>query len=180
MGFGAKIKEILKQQKKTIKQLSEESGISKNTLYSITKRDSTYVTYPVLEQIAAALHVSVEELTPDDTRAEVEENTNFAMKAIEDSVREAQKSGAITPFDNVTRDSIHQGLLEMEINQLSYSQISKATDLADELYLKNTEGVPDTFIKKELLELFSGLNRRGQFEALERLRDLWDNPRFKK
>lgn len=182
MGVGAKIKEILKQQKKTIKQLSEESGISKNTLYSITKRDSTNVTYPVLEQIAAVLHVSVDELIPDDIKAEVEENTNYAMKYIENSVQETQKVGAVSPFDsdNVTRDSLRQGLMEMEINQLSYRQINKAKDLADELYLKNTEGVPDTFLKKELLEIFSGLNRRGQFEVIDRLMDLWKNPRFKK
>ena len=59
MGTGSKIKAILKEQKKTIKQLSQESGVSLNTLYSITKRDSAAVTAPVLEKVAQALQPSI-------------------------------------------------------------------------------------------------------------------------
>lgn len=68
MGTGKRIKEILKKQHKTIKQLSTESGVSANTLYSITKRDSIDVSFSVLEKVAAALEVDMYEIFSDEQR----------------------------------------------------------------------------------------------------------------
>lgn len=57
MGVGAKIKTLLSERNMTIKELSEKTGISINTLYSITKRDSSNVRISTLEAIANALNV---------------------------------------------------------------------------------------------------------------------------
>ena len=62
MGFGLHLKEILRERGMTIKQLSEDSGISVNTLYSITKRDSLRVDPVILKKIAKTLGLSVTEL----------------------------------------------------------------------------------------------------------------------
>lgn len=62
MGIGLRIKNILYDRKMTIKQLSEESGVSINTLYSITKRDSDNVDPVILHKLSTALNVSQEEL----------------------------------------------------------------------------------------------------------------------
>lgn len=64
MGVGRQIKSILRTKKMTIKQLSQETGIPINTLYSITKRDSTRVDTVILEKIATALECNVRDLTP--------------------------------------------------------------------------------------------------------------------
>ena len=40
MGVGFRLKLALREKKMTIKELSEETGVSLNTLYSITKRDT--------------------------------------------------------------------------------------------------------------------------------------------
>ena len=63
MGLGVRLKEILKDQGLTIKELSELSGVSINTLYSITKRDNNMARYDIVKKIANALDISVEELT---------------------------------------------------------------------------------------------------------------------
>lgn len=63
MGIGMTLKSILRNRKMTIKQLSEESGISINTLYSITKRDSERVDEVILQRIADTLGIPVYELT---------------------------------------------------------------------------------------------------------------------
>lgn len=55
MGVGIRIKRILRDKNMTIKQLSELSGVSLNTLYSITKRDSERVDEVILQHISAAL-----------------------------------------------------------------------------------------------------------------------------
>jgi len=62
VGIGLRIKSILHDRKMTIKQLSEESGVSINTLYSITKRDSDNVDPIILQKLSSALNVSQEEL----------------------------------------------------------------------------------------------------------------------
>ena len=43
MGLGLKLKELLKERNMTIKELSALSGVSLNTLYSITKRDNIFM-----------------------------------------------------------------------------------------------------------------------------------------
>ena len=63
MGIGLKIKSILHDRRMTIKQLSEKSGVSINTLYSITKRDSDNVDAVILQKLSAALDVSQDELS---------------------------------------------------------------------------------------------------------------------
>ncbi len=62
MGIGIKIKNILEQKGMTIKELSEKTGISINTLYGITKRDSKNVSQDTIKKIAQALEVNSLEL----------------------------------------------------------------------------------------------------------------------
>ena len=58
MGIGLRIKSCLRAKGLTIKQLSEQTGISLNTLYSITKRDSDRIDPVLLKKIAEAIGVS--------------------------------------------------------------------------------------------------------------------------
>lgn len=66
MGIGHNIKEFLKIKGKTIKWLAEETGISVNTLYSITKRDSERINIDSLNKIAKCLEVPTEVLADID------------------------------------------------------------------------------------------------------------------
>lgn len=56
--MGQILKVVLKEKNMTIKKLAEITGISKNTLYAITKRDSVHVRPETVEKIAAALELS--------------------------------------------------------------------------------------------------------------------------
>lgn len=77
MGFGFLIKEVLRNKNMTIKQLAEDSGISVNTLYSITKRDSNRVDPVIISRICEALQITIGDLmgirpkneTPDNYAA---------------------------------------------------------------------------------------------------------------
>lgn len=72
MGFGNRLKEILKERGVTIKELSEMSGISINTLYSITKRDTQAPASDTIRKIADALGVDEADLlTLDDITQQV-------------------------------------------------------------------------------------------------------------
>lgn len=62
MGVGLNIKQILRDRGMTIKELSIKAGVSLNTLYSITKRDSARVDSVILQRIADVLGVSVDNL----------------------------------------------------------------------------------------------------------------------
>lgn len=62
MGIGTNLKRILAEKKLSIKELSELTGISINTLYSITKRDNFKVHPKTLKQICNALDIQDEDL----------------------------------------------------------------------------------------------------------------------
>jgi transcriptional regulator with XRE-family HTH domain len=59
MGLGSEIKAALKERNMTIKELSERTGISVNTLYAITKRDSTNVNMDIIMKIAKELDMDI-------------------------------------------------------------------------------------------------------------------------
>ena len=65
MGVGKNIKRILAEKEMSIKELHEISGISLNTLYSITKRDSASINSEILASIAKVLNVTNFDLTVD-------------------------------------------------------------------------------------------------------------------
>lgn len=62
MGTGLILKRILREKGMTIKSLAQKSGISVNTLYSITKRDSKNIDPILLEKIANTLDCDFWEL----------------------------------------------------------------------------------------------------------------------
>lgn len=77
MGCGRIIKRILQERGMSIKKLAEVSGVSVNTLYSITKRDSSRIEPETINRIASALGVQPFELSPmyeDMQRHEAEQS----------------------------------------------------------------------------------------------------------
>ena len=78
MGLGVRLKEILKAEGLTIKELSEMSGVSINTLYSITKRDNIMARYDIVKKIAETLHIDIEELIGQNIDYDKVENVKNA------------------------------------------------------------------------------------------------------
>ena len=77
MGIGLQIKRILKDKGMTIKDVYEISGISINSLYSITKRDPDMVNMETLKKISEALQININELinySVIGTHEEIKEN----------------------------------------------------------------------------------------------------------
>ena len=62
MGVGTRIKNLSKFRGITLKELAESAGISYNTIYSITKRDSCRINPNIAKSIADSLDVSVDYL----------------------------------------------------------------------------------------------------------------------
>lgn len=62
MGLGKQIKKATKEKGMSLRSLAEKAGISYNTLYSITKRDSDRIGVDTIQRIADVLGVSLSEL----------------------------------------------------------------------------------------------------------------------
>lgn len=83
MGFGTRLKTLLKEKNMTIKELSEKTGVSINTLYSITKRDTRLPSDEVLYKISQALKVDVGDLlTFDEIESKISENINEMNESV--------------------------------------------------------------------------------------------------
>ena len=74
MALGKRLKELLKNRGITILEFATITGISKNTLYGITKRDSDNITFENLQKIADALDMTVDEFIGYDTTKSIDEN----------------------------------------------------------------------------------------------------------
>ncbi len=86
MGFGVTLKKVLKQRGMSIKELSELSGISINTLYSITKRDTQVPDNEIVEKIAAVLEIDKEQLVYQHDKDNLKQDL-ANIKDIEDKYR---------------------------------------------------------------------------------------------
>ena len=66
IGFGNNLKKICKENAIAISEIVEATGISKNTLYSITKRGTTKPSGDLTERVFDYLQTRVEGLTMED------------------------------------------------------------------------------------------------------------------
>lgn len=62
MGIGINLKQILKEKKLTVRELSKRSGVSENTLYAIIKRDNKKIDSFILGQLVSSLNIDIEDL----------------------------------------------------------------------------------------------------------------------
>ena len=65
-GFGAKLLTVCKENGITIKEVSEGTGIPKNTLYNITKRDTKYPQNGIQEKVVNYLETRIPNITEEE------------------------------------------------------------------------------------------------------------------
>lgn len=180
MGVGTKIKAILKEQKKTIKQLAEESGVPLNTLYSITKRDSKVVSEPVLEKISNALGVSKDIFIPSVVREsawefaeqQAQQNQVLEKRGLLNGLPEEQRKSLTNAAD------IYQRELSRVINTLEASTWVASKNAVAQETLRVFQTVTDYELEGRLRGLFGSLNRMGKLQAVFSLEKLSEIPRY--
>lgn len=160
MGYGIKIKEILRNKGLTIKQLSEMSGIPLNTLYSITKRDSKRVDSVILHRISKALGVNMMELT---TLEMVDPAIGLgAFTDVEIDFGEISKLDGFLGFDEHGVACFRHG------------------SLAEDVFYSEISGIDtEQYRKYKVDKAFEVLNTAGQREAVKRVEELTEIPRYR-
>lgn len=160
MGLGTNLKKILKENNMTIKELSEKSGVSINTLYSITKRDSLMSRYDIIKKISSALEISTEELT------------GHIIDESQTSIKNARL------YEVIKREKDFEPI---DIQKLS-EVISQSTDFETEKKIAEiVSGLIDNESKRvELNRLYNTLNNNGQDKALEQVELLTKIPEYRK
>ncbi len=109
MGVGEKIKEILKDRGMTIKELAEESELSPNTLYSITKTDPLSIQQSTAEKIAYALGIDASDLSDFERGVALATGISYASLSI------AKKA------DEIAKVSPEMGMLAHDFLRLNVS-----------------------------------------------------------
>ena len=159
MGLGLKLKELLKEWNMTIKELSALSGVSLNTLYSITKRDNNLARYDIIEKLARALEVFPGDLIPDEKLLNSAKFEHFYDSIKKLSNDEKQKE-IVKFFDNYAAE--------------------------ESLYIEKNENHPDDLLKRmnayreKIYVILSQLNDSGQKKALEQMELLTKIPEYRK
>ena len=206
MGLGLRLKEILKSKNMTIKELSQESEVSINTLYSITKRDNNMARYDIVEKIALALGVSVEELTGYTINHNIANNiknprlyeviqsdsSNFnnkrsfadlVMEVANDTLAYEKETNIKKEIDSdSTKDDKETFCTTPKITELRNCSLSQeGLDVLAQL----TNGLKESArvsveAGRELLLSFVKLNEKGQTKAIEQVEMLTKIPEYQK
>ena len=88
MAIGKRLKELLKEKKITVKQLSSITGISENTLYAIIKRDNKRINDDIAAKIVSALNIEVLDLIDTDNKLKYSEKNSFPGEIVLDINRD--------------------------------------------------------------------------------------------
>lgn len=164
MGLGTNLKKILKERNVTIKELSEKSGVSLNTLYSITKRDSRMSRYDIVKKVASTLGVTVSELTGfeiDEPKTNME-NARLYEVIKRDSTQSTDLndiSEILNKMEGTAQERFHNSQVQL-LTEIISKQISDK--------------------KLELSSLFDQLNDPGQDKAIEQVELLTKIPEYQK
>lgn len=152
MGAGIRLKELLRQRQVTIKQLSIMTGVSINTLYSITKRDSSSIDSAILSRIVTALGITEEEFY------------NFRLQplaALEGTASFLRK--VLVPYSDIDD---FDGEIDEKFEGLRISL--------------NDRGYSFTKTELALIHAFAQLNDEGKQKAIERVEELAEIPKYQK
>ena len=147
MGMGQVLKRLLNERNMTIKELSEITGISKNTLYAITKRDSLHVRAETIEKISKALNVPVAKLL--DWNSE----------------------GKMSELDRIAYQTAKNKNLPIEIQNSPVYTIEVIDHLVNAIQEDNPRlyrTAPDSL----LMQYYNALNPTGKAEAVTRVEEL--------
>ena len=161
MGVGIMLKTILRERGMTIKRLAELADVPLNTLYSITKRDSERVDSVILMRISRALGVPVASLLPGDP---LDLGGGLQGYKVDGRLFLTKESlDAIKKHTNLTAD---------EVAKL------KKMDEEAEAMLSEWEAERDAPSELKILQAYHKLNLDGQYEAVKRVEELTEIPRY--
>lgn len=143
MGYGTRLKTLLKDRKLSIKELSDNTGISLNTLYSITKRDNEKVDVTLLAKIAKFLNINLSELMDSEEDLPTVEE----ILKIREANMKQNKVDYFISWARIMGITIHQVYLnEKDINGFMISNRSNHTyfvddELFDKILALNSENL---------------------------------------
>lgn len=150
----------MKDKNLTIKELSQKSGVSLNTLYSITKRDSNMSRYDIVKKIASSLGISVEELTGYEID---ESKTNIKNARLHEVIK--RDNTQTTDINKILNKMA--GSAQMEFHEFQVPLLAELlTEQDDKILHANA--------------LFEQLNEIGQEKAIEHLELLAKIPEYQK
>lgn len=156
MLIGEKIRNARKNKKLTQRQLAERIGKG----YSTVQKYEIGVIEPpiqILKKIATVLELPLEFF--------------FSEEDIKKATEQAKEYGERV---EIIRDLTLDDALTTE----QFNMRMRAIEESDRIYLENVKEISDGRLKRELLDTFKYLNRRGKFEALDILERMVDDDRF--
>lgn len=156
------IKKALRSKGMTIKKLSEVSGVPLNTLYSITKRDSNRIDKVILSKICYALDVLPIDLVDNDSFTHPSPNVGTVFAGKKNAAEKVEMLDGFGGYDE-------NGLI-----------VLAPGSVAESVFMAEGFGIEDSVYRKYKLDLaFGRLSEVGQQEAIKRVEELAEIPRYR-
>lgn len=180
MAIGKRIKIAIREEGISIKELAEKVGVSVNTLYSVTKRDSERIDSITLERISAVLGLPVtffKSEPPFEDLASLEIKKTALLEMIAES-----------GYEDLGNPESFSEFPDIQFWRLvgKYIIASPNHENDSNSWLMNLEEIPEipsnkvTEKEASLLALFRDLNEEGQEKAIAYLIDLTCTGKYQK
>lgn len=185
VGIGKRIKLALHEEGLTIKTLSEQSGISINTLYSITKRDSARIDSITLDKIAEALDLPAAFFTAEPPFDDLNQLALHKEAILSMMDSQGLLYGELIPKPDAYKESFKDypdvDYWRRVGDHLITFRNEEASDYlpADVVKLLNEEDSEKVELNS-LLSAYSKLNAEGQHVAVERVQELSEIKKYQK
>ena len=140
MGLGNTLKQMLADKGMSIKDLSEKTGIPVNTLYSITKRDSSSIRTDNLRLIAEALDVSPGVLLYGDFKEKRDAIFNPILDVLHSDLSEEEQEEKIKELIGADFEEQIKSLALLKGDSIMESYKWACREIEDTLLLMSREG----------------------------------------
>jgi len=175
MGVGLRLKTALRENNMTIKEFAALSGISLNTLYSITKRDSESIDGVILDIISSTLGLSwtfFTAVSPFENLDFLNKNKHIILeKLVNHKILSEDK-----PLSDVSNIEYWQ-ILSRNVFDINVDEFGGINVLCEEVktYAPNSDIADDI---EKLLKPFTQLEPGGRALVIEYAELLTKNPGF--
>lgn len=180
MGIKNKLELLMERAGLNASQLAEKAGLAKSTVYALLKRDSANISYQTAEKLAAALNCSETEILNFDKDETYYNNLKRKIESITKDINELQKDYVeVSFFDEDGNEQVDMEYLNRDEIDLMQEEL---WNLFEELrQLLRDKGIDEKPYKyAEIINIYNKLNDLGQIEAIKRVDELTQIPKYTK
>lgn len=181
MGVKEKLIKLMEKKAFNASTLAEKAKLPKSTVYAILKRDSSNLSFQTAQKLADALECDVFDIL------EISKDSKSQIEVLKNKISDLNKLLKELPDDKVLLEGIddhgetfeyYENVYAPEIHDINIELLHLNSKIAKILEKSGISLEPST--APEIINFYNELNEDGKLEAVKRVEELTQIPKYKK